>query len=285
MKHYSYLHDHVITTFFPERTTPLHSMLLNCGHQKIKAGDHYSWDGLLRGNREFVIWQYTLSGHGIMRLGKTEERVDQGNAMLLIVPEDHCYYFPDDADSWEFIFVTTNGAEQVRLARELRRRDGSLIHYDSDAKSVMFAEKILWAAGRGMLNNRYKASAVAYEFIMTLLSEPSFNPDNKNEEFLKIIHQYCLSNIIHPLDVAELAEAVGYSRWHFSRRFLEAEGKTPHQFVVELKMRMAIRLLQTTRLTVKEIAAQCGFADVGYFIKVFKSVYKCTPAGFREVNC
>ncbi|MCK4983053.1 MAG: AraC family ligand binding domain-containing protein [Victivallaceae bacterium] len=90
--------------FFPDRAVHLSAMLLTCGHQVITSCD-YRWDGLKRGDKEFCFWQYTLKGRGELRIKDKVYSVNPGEAMLLTVPEDHCYYFPADSDSWEFVFT------------------------------------------------------------------------------------------------------------------------------------------------------------------------------------
>ena len=47
-------------------------------------------------------------------------------------------------------------------------------------------------------------------------------------------------------------------------------------------MRLAVRLLQTSAGSVKEVAAACGYEDTSYFCKVFRKFYGTTPAGFRD---
>ena len=47
-------------------------------------------------------------------------------------------------------------------------------------------------------------------------------------------------------------------------------------------MRLAVRLLQTTNGSVKEVAENCGFEDASYFCKVFRNHYGVSPAGFRS---
>jgi len=49
-------------------------------------------------------------------------------------------------------------------------------------------------------------------------------------------------------------------------------------------MRMAMRLLQTTRDSVKEVACSCGFEDPAYFCKVFRRIYQVTPGVFRQTG-
>ena len=91
-----------------------------------------------------------------------------------------------------------------------------------------------------------------------------------------------MENLGRPISVNDLAAAVNCSRLHFTRLFQAAEGRSPHEFIADLKMRLAVRLLQTTPGSVKEVAAACGYEDTSYFCKVFKKFHGTTPAGFRN---
>ena len=267
--------------FFPERTERLHAMLTNCGHRR--TFDHnYSWDGLKRGSRELVIWQYTLSGMGRLRFGENEYPIPPGRGMLLIVPENHCYFLPEGTPYWEFLYVGVHGSEMVRLASEFRRRHGFLHEFSLDSPTVEAARQLLLRCHGHAITNRYAASAAAYRFMMALMEEPAANPGGGDEQFLRKVHAYCMEHLDQPISVNDLAEAVKCSRWHFTRRFQAAEGRSPHEFITELKMRLAVRLLQTSAGSVKEVAAACGYEDTSYFCKVFRKFYGTTHAGFRD---
>jgi len=120
------------TPFYTERTERLHSMLLNCGHE-LARNTEYRWDGLKRGNHELLIWQYTLNGMGRVRHGGREYPVPPGSAFFLKAPEPHVYFLPPDSPSWEFLYVTVNGSELVRLAMEFRRRNGVVRSYAAES--------------------------------------------------------------------------------------------------------------------------------------------------------
>lgn len=255
-------------------------MLINCGHQCV-TGD-YSWDGMRRGRHDMVIWQYTLAGMGRLRFGELEYPVSPGRAMLLIAPENHCYFLPDDSRGWEFLYVSFHGSEAVRLAGECRRRSGVINDFSADSRTVPAAWEILRMCRCRQLISRYDASAAAYRFLMALLADTDRGKQGESDRFHRKVHEYCLEHLSEPLDVADLAGAAGCSRSHFSRRFRKEEGISPHEFLIGLKMRLAVRLLQTTTASVKEIAAQCGFDDVSYFCKVFRKVHQLTPGEYRS---
>ena len=260
----------------------LRTRLCSCGHEI--AGPGYCCNGLKRGARRLAIWQYTLKGRGRIRIGDRERDVLPGWCFLAQVPEDHCYYLPDGQDSWEFIFVTLGGEEPAALTAELRRARGSVFPVSGDSAVVAAARKIIGDGRMNLLGDRYRTSSLAYDFMMRLFqSEDAGDGEARSEDgFLARIRNYCANHISEPLDVDDLARVAGCSRWHFSRVFKRAAGKSPHAFVVEMKMNYALRLLQTSGDPLKVVSERCGFNDASYFCKVFKSVYGITADGFRR---
>ena len=63
-----------------------------------------------------------------------------------------------------------------------------------------------------------------------------------------------------PLTLVEIAEYVGSSERHFSRRFREGTGQTPKKMLIILRMYRAALLLEETNLGAKEIAALVGIS-------------------------
>jgi len=78
-----------------------------------------------------------------------------------------------------------------------------------------------------------------------------------------------------------LAETAGMSRAAFARRFKEAFGRTVMDFLKEIRLRHAARLLRATDLPVKAVASRSGFESRSYFSRAFKAFSGVDPAGFR----
>ncbi len=270
--------------FFPERAVHLSSMLLNCGHELITSTD-YRWDGHTRGDKEFCFWQYTLKGHGELKFKDKIYSVNPGDAMLLTVPEDHCYYFPQNSDSWEFIFVTIYGRETMRLFRQLQKQAGVIARFDIDSLPVQKAFSIINKSEKNEIENQYTASSLSYDFLMTLIdyARPAEQGESGPPEFIRRVNDYCLKNINRSASVNDMAKCAGYSRYHFTRLFKKYTGSSPQYFMNELRIRMAVRLLQTEQLSIKEIAQRCGFEDVSYFCKIFRKFQKVSPNEFRGI--
>ena len=268
--------------FFSDRTVHLSSMLLNCGHELITSRD-YRWDGLKRGDKEFCFWQYTIKGRGALKFRDKVYEVNSGEAMLLTIPEEHYYFFPDDSDSWEFIFINMYGREVMRLFRQLRKQSGVVAKFDKDSLPVRKAFSICEKTEKNAIDNQYTASALAYDFLMSMLDyvHPAGQGESGPPEFISRVYEYCLKNIDKPISVNDMSKCAGYSRYHFTRLFKEYTGSSPQYFMNQLRIRMAVRLLQTEQLSVKEIAQRCGFEDVSYFCKIFRKFQKVSPNEFR----
>ena len=68
---------------------------------------------------------------------------------------------------------------------------------------------------------------------------------------------------------------------HFRRIFKELSGMPPQQFLLHCRLRKAAELLQNSRLTIKEVAAQSGWDNVFYFSRLFRRQYELSPGRYR----
>ncbi len=66
------------------------------------------------------------------------------------------------------------------------------------------------------------------------------------------------------------------------RRFQEAVGQSPIQYVQLLRVERAKALLETTKLSLDDITARCGYADMSSFSKIFKRWAQVTPKDYRR---
>ena len=84
------------------------------------------------------------------------------------------------------------------------------------------------------------------------------------------------------LTLTELAASVELSPYHFLRAFKASVGATPHSYQIQLRLDRARDLLETTRLSVREIAARVGYEDPSYLARLFRKHLGTTPASYRR---
>lgn len=65
-------------------------------------------------------------------------------------------------------------------------------------------------------------------------------------------------------------------------RFKKSTGRSPHQYLIDLRLAEGAKLLRASRLSVREIADRSGFPDPFHFSKIFRSKTGVSPRQFRD---
>ena len=94
--------------------------------------------------------------------------------------------------------------------------------------------------------------------------------------------QYIQENYMQDLSVPDIADALNVSRSYLSRLFKEAHGITIVEYILNVRLSHAVRLLFETDLSATEIASKTGFNNSNYFFKKFKEKYGVTPMQYRN---
>ena len=86
------------------------------------------------------------------------------------------------------------------------------------------------------------------------------------------------------IDLAGLLAASGYSEDYIRARFRQITGKTPHEYLTEIRIGRARFLIDVygATLPLSEIAVRCGYEDYPYFSKKFKASTGLSPRQYRE---
>lgn len=105
---------------------------------------------------------------------------------------------------------------------------------------------------------------------------------NAEEEKFDELLRYINENLGNSLTVGELSSRYYLHPNHFIRVFRKKTGQTPAKYVKEKRLQAARRLLESTTLSVAEIAERTGHVDVANFSRTFKLCYNLSPAEYRK---
>jgi AraC family transcriptional regulator len=108
--------------------------------------------------------------------------------------------------------------------------------------------------------------------------EPRPARDYRIRRALELIHE-CYAD---SLTLDRLAASANMSRFYFSRVFRQAMGKSPHQYLLEVRLARAAELLGAHQCTVTEAAVRVGCNDLGRFGRTFRQVYGVRPSEYAE---
>ncbi|RXZ81019.1 AraC family transcriptional regulator [Paenibacillaceae bacterium] len=94
--------------------------------------------------------------------------------------------------------------------------------------------------------------------------------------------RYMQEHYAEPLTRESLARTFHYSVPYLSKHFRRETGTSIIDYLIRIRMNRAGALLEQTNLTLQEIAASVGYADVSYFIRMFKKHTEVTPKQFKD---
>lgn len=132
---------------------------------------------------------------------------------------------------------------------------------------------------------------------LTLLYELSFFTDEarmlSSSSFAKVsvqansrrvlkIQEYINQHYRDEVHLGKLAEMAGMSPAAFSRFFKQRTGKKLSDYIIDIRLGHAARMLVDTTMSVAEICYDCGFNNLSNFNRIFKRKKKCSPTEFRE---
>lgn len=106
--------------------------------------------------------------------------------------------------------------------------------------------------------------------------------DSSDSRRIQKVMSYLQVNYQREVHLAEIASYIGMSEVSFSRFMKKRTGKNFVEYLNDLRLGIASRLLVNTSKSVSEVTYECGFNNLSNFNRIFKKRKGCTPKEFRE---
>ena len=116
------------------------------------------------------------------------------------------------------------------------------------------------------------------------LGSPHFSPstleihDSRMEKILSYLNLHFLED----LTLNDISSIIGMNPSAFSRYFKEKFGKNYTEYLLELRIKEAKKLITHSSMDIVQICFECGFNTVTHFNRVFKRITGLTPTEYRK---
>lgn len=228
--------------------------------------------------RDHYLLHCVFSGCGTFRRGDEVLQVAAGECFL-IRPGERCYYEADETEPWHYGWVGVNGREASSVLEACGFLESTTVMPMGDPNGVWQSLQRL-TADYGEQGNSFGTMAELYRLLdrlcggvpVTARPGPTF----------RRIEEYMQRNYSYPLTVQELAEQVHLDRSQLFRVIKKETGLSPSQYIVDFRLRVSLRMLVESRLTVTEIMYSVGFEDLSRFSRCFKRRFGSSPRRYRE---
>lgn len=145
----------------------------------------------------------------------------------------------------------------------------------------LIAALIAWLVIRTVLQmNRMRNEVYISQRLAKLTSKP-----DEGDAFIDQLHRIIRKNIPNTeFNIDAIASEMGLSRSAFYKKVKSLTGFAPVDLIKEFRLSYAVELLQTTNLSITEVAFRSGFADSSYFGKCFRKRYGLSPREYLRQN-
>lgn len=218
-------------------------------------------------------------------IGSRHFSISGGQAMLVPSDAEHATTFPSHmrgAAIWLDRDVVAEIADAVGCTH------GPLAGHVPDGPRIAALGAVLAEecrlGGRGAL---LAVEAIAESMIaIALRKEASMVAEARGvrDPAIASAIRYVEAAYAEPISVESMARTARMSRFHFSRRFREATGRSPYRYLVDVRLERAAELLRRGRCGITEAALSVGFSDPSRFARSFRARFGASPARWAEAS-
>ncbi len=270
--------------------------LTGVGHIKVDKGTNYPltddpshhyfhWS---TGRRlcEYQIL-YITKGQGVFESEATGQKKVKAGDIIILFPNIWHRFKPDKKTGWDEYWVEFKGIliEHFRL-RDFLRPEQAIISigiHDDLANNYINIINLVKNETPGF---QYVISGILIQILGQIIAIKKYHPFEGREIEIKIKQAklIILENIETPVQQEEISRRIGMGYSLYRKRFKEYTGISPAQYQIQLRIKKAMALLITSKLSLKEIAYRLSFDSLDYFCRVFKQKTGITPSTYREIN-
>jgi AraC family transcriptional regulator of arabinose operon len=229
---------------------------------------------------------FCAKGNGWTKIDGRRFVVAAGDVIFIPANKPHAYG-ADDHAPWSIHWAHFAGTAAASYASLLPTHEYVLSIPSADAKKIarLFRESYRLAS-TGLTERTVLLVSHTLRYVLGSLflqtgrslgggSRTIAHDLTKSIEFMR-------ANVARSLTLQELSRHTGLSPSRFSAIFREQTGSSPVDHHIRLRMQAACHYLDTTALSVKEVAAKLGYDDPYYFSRIFQKILGSSPLAYRR---
>jgi AraC-like DNA-binding protein len=229
-----------------------------------------------------------LRGTGWFTLDGERREMTQGHLAWLPAAQSH-EYGATESEPWTIAWAHFSGAE-VPAWRELlgtnRSGGGTLLKLPGDRLDEVGLDRVYAELERGFAPHHQVAAAAALRQSLSIAAQLDIEPRGARSADDRVVAsiEMLRRDWMRPHRLEELATSAGVSITHYSGLFRRHTGFAPIDFLIRLRVQQSCRLLDTTAMSVSDIANRVGYEDPYYFTRCFRRVMGCAPRQYRRIQ-
>ena len=222
--------------------------------------------------------QYVISGSGIIICNNNLYTVNEGDTFLLPEGTNQIYYSNPD-NQFERIWINFKG-DLAQALLDIYNLNDTIVFKNINTLDIFteIHEKCKKLHDPSEYKNQ--TAQLFLKFIQFLADNKQTT--NETTSDIEQIRLYIDCNITENIKISDIAQNFSFSKEHIIRIFKKNYGITPHRYILESKIRLAMIMLKTTDMRIDEISEKLSFSDSHHFSTQFQRLVGYKPSLWRN---
>ena len=236
--------------------------------------------------RENYVLHYITEGKGYLEYKDQKIPLQKGDFFLLI-PGEVTYYFADAQTPWSYYWLGISGIKAQEYFNLSSIHDTAYLRSPHTKALGKFIGTIVKDAERLDDSKASQLHVISQLFelmhqlnaLSPKLDQETISPSQKLYREAK--HLIDIGYNSQDISIQDIADKLGVHRSYLSSIFKDFHKISPKEYLLEVRMKRAKELLETTNQPIKIIAYSVGYLDPLHFSKAFRQYYDCSPSQYR----
>ncbi|MDD5603894.1 MAG: AraC family transcriptional regulator [Eubacteriales bacterium] len=234
--------------------------------------------------RDHYLLVFINEGHGRL---ETNDKFFELNAnnLLVMFPNNKVFYKVDRDTPWTIQWLGLYGKLVDEYMDMLGINPGSPVFPVANADEIRnIMELIYRKSSEEDVASKIDCISLLHRFFACLAENEQVRSRKSpfRTGYVEQSVNYMKYNYEHGISSADVADNLKIDRSYFAKIFRQETGTTPTRWLVNLRVNKARRLLESTGLTVGEVAYSVGIFDQFYFSRLFKAETGMSPLEYRK---
>lgn len=242
---------------------------------------HFDWKkGRILDALQIVL---ITAGKGWLETKESGKRMVGAGMTFLLLPGTWHRYRPDPSTGWQESWVEIRGPLADGLITDELFLSQKIIRVPAEIPGLEDAMNRIHSLADDSESTRPELAAEALRCLALMAKGKHEKPSKESQSRIILrAERYLAEHHTEALDMQEVARKLGVSYSSFRRSFRKQTGLSPWQYVLQMRLQRARRLLAAGNEKLEEIASRIGFSSAFHLSSAFKKAYNQSPSNWRR---